>query len=85
MYTWSLSGKYPGVPDGLTMSPLKNRMHVDHCIDTLRVALQCFGDVTPLLVKLGGPVGAKADFNTHHKCRNFTKIENWIDNNWTVP
>jgi hypothetical protein len=84
MYTWDLVGKYPGTPAGLTMGEVGNRMHVDHCIDSLRVALRCFGDVTPLLVKLGGPAGAKADFNTHHKCRNFEKIENWIDNNWTV-
>ncbi|KAL9612137.1 MAG: hypothetical protein Q9167_003253 [Letrouitia subvulpina] len=84
MYTWWLVDKYPGIPDGLSDNPLKNRMHVDHCIESLRIALQCWGDVTPLLIRLGGPAGAKADFNTHHKCRNFDKIEEWIDNNWTV-
>lgn len=84
MYTWWQVGKYPGTPDGLSMSPLKNRMHVDHCIESLRIALMCWGDVTPLLIRLGGPAGAKADFNTHHRCRNFDKLENWIDNNWTV-
>lgn len=67
MYTWWLVDKYPGVPDGLSMSPLKNRMHVDHCIESLRISLQCWGDVTPLFVRLGGAVGAKADFNTHHR------------------
>ncbi|KAE9980044.1 hypothetical protein BLS_009226 [Venturia inaequalis] len=84
MYTWWQVGKYPGTPDGLSMSPLKNRMHVDHCIESLRIALMCWGDVTPLLIRLGGPAGAKADFNTHHRCRNFDKLEDWIDNNWTV-
>lgn len=84
MYTWWQVGKYPGTPDGLSMSPLKNRMHVDHCIESIRIALMCWGDVTPLLIRMGGPAGAKADFNTHHRCRNFDKLENWIDNNWTV-
>ena len=84
MYTWWQVDKYPGIPGGLSKNPLKNRMHVDHCIESLRIALQCWGDVTPLLMRLGGPAGARADFNTHHKCRNFDKLEDWIDNNWTV-
>lgn len=84
MFTWYQAGKYPGVPDGLTESELKNRMHVDHCLDALRIAIQCFGDVTPVFVRVGGPAGAKADFNSHHKCRNFNKIEGWIDENWSV-
>lgn len=69
----------------LAMSELQNRMHVDHCIESLRFVFQCWSDVTPVLVKLGGPVGRKADFNTHHKCRKFDKIEDWIDEKWTVP
>ena len=84
MFTWYQAGRYPGIPDGLTESELKNRMHVDHCIDALRIAIQCFGDVTPLFVRLGGHAGSKADFNSHHKCRNFDRIEGWIDENWTV-
>lgn len=84
MYTWWQAGKYDEPPVGLSNDPLKNRMHVDHCLDALRIALMCWGDVTPLLVRLGGPAGARADFETHHKCRDFNAIENWIENNWTV-
>lgn len=85
MYTWYQAGKYPGVPEGLSSdSPLKNRMHVDHCFEALRISLMCFADVTPLLIRLGGAAGAHADFETHHKCRDFSKIEEWIENNWTV-
>lgn len=84
MFTWYQAGKYPGIPDGLSDNELKNRMHVDHCLDALRIAIQCYGDVTPLFVRNGGHAGAKADFDTHHKCRNFDKIEAWIDENWTV-
>lgn len=59
MYTWLLAGNYapPGegtgtrmeVPGGLRASDVGNRMHVDYCIETLRKALMCHGDVTPFL------------------------------------
>lgn len=84
MYTWYQAGKYPGIPMGLSDSELKNRIHVDHCLEALRISLMCWADITPLFVRLGGPAGARADFNTHHKCRNFAMIEDWVDNNWTV-
>ncbi|KAJ0357180.1 hypothetical protein COL154_010382 [Colletotrichum chrysophilum] len=77
-------GKYDKIPVGLSNDPLKNRIHVDHCLEALRISLMCFADVTPLMVRIGGPAGARADFNTHHKCRNFDKISDWIDENWTV-
>ncbi|KAJ4397178.1 hypothetical protein N0V93_001402 [Gnomoniopsis smithogilvyi] len=84
MYTWHQAGKYPGIPLGLADDEMKNRIHVDHCFEALRIALMCWGDVTPLLVRLGGAAGARADFETHHKCRNFDKLEDWIEENWTV-
>ncbi|KAF2657404.1 hypothetical protein K491DRAFT_677238 [Lophiostoma macrostomum CBS 122681] len=83
-YTWYQAGKYADLPNGLVHNEVENRMHIDHCIDALRIAIQCFGDVTPLFIKLGGHAGSKADFNSHHKCRNFDKIESWIDENWTI-
>lgn len=73
-------------PGDLLSTPVGNRMHVDHCIETVRIALMCFADITPVLVREDpvSPLGSRADFNTHHKCRNFEKIEQWIDNNWEV-
>ncbi|KAK2005354.1 hypothetical protein LZ32DRAFT_674356 [Colletotrichum eremochloae] len=84
MYTWWQSGQYDEPPLGLAWDPLKNRIHIDHCLEALRISIMCFADVTPLFVRLGGPVGARADFETHHKCRDFRKIEAWIEENWTV-
>lgn len=86
-YTWWEVGKYPGVPDGLSSDPLMNRMHIDHCIESLRISLQCFGDVTPLLIREvpHSFIGGKADFNTHHRCRNFEKINLWLDDNYALP
>ncbi|KAL8387061.1 hypothetical protein RB595_010185 [Gaeumannomyces hyphopodioides] len=88
MFTWYQAGKYPGgAPPGLfpgKEDAFRNRMHVDHCLETLRIALMCWGDVTPVVVRKGGPVGGRADFNSHHKCRNWDKLESWMDNNWSV-
>ncbi|KAI9776101.1 MAG: hypothetical protein M1839_000614 [Geoglossum umbratile] len=88
MYTWLLAGNYapPGqgtatrveVPSGLRAGDVGNRMHVDHCIETLRKTLMCHGDVTPFLTieDPKSPIGHKADFNVHQKCRDFGKIKN---------
>ncbi|CAJ2504757.1 Uu.00g121510.m01.CDS01 [Anthostomella pinea] len=58
-----------------------DRMHVDHCIETLRLQLMCNADVTPLLILLddSSEHGTAADFNTHHKCRNWDKLLDWQD------
>lgn len=54
-------------------------MHVDHCIETLRLSLMCAADVTPMLVLKdeSKESGTSADFNTFHKCRNFDAILEW--------
>lgn len=44
----------------------------------------CSSDVSLLYVQIGGAAGRRADFASHHKCRDFRKIERWIDENWTV-
>lgn len=56
-------------------------MHVDHCIETLRLALMCTSDVTPMLIERSPDrlLGHKLDFNPYHKCRNFDKIAEFVD------
>lgn len=58
-------------------------MHVDHCIESLRLSLMCYGDVTPVLIEVApdAPLGRRADFNVHHKCRNFEKLTEWVGEN----
>ncbi|PWI69359.1 hypothetical protein PCL_01006 [Purpureocillium lilacinum] len=53
--------------------------HVDHCINSLRIYLQCTADVTPYLILKDErrPLGIDPDFCTRHKCRNFEKIQRW--------
>jgi hypothetical protein len=43
-------GRYAMPPTELNSTAVGNRMHVDHCIETLRLALMCFADVTPILM-----------------------------------
>jgi hypothetical protein len=74
--------KYPEerVPFDFQAGEVAARMHADHCIETLRIALMCQSDVTPLFV-LNDPSnasGRKADFNSHHRCRNFENIKQWV-------
>ena len=71
------------IPEELVKSPEANRMHVDYCIESLRLSLMCHGDMTPLLVTKirNEPSGWRADLNTHHKCRNFTKLQDWVEAN----
>jgi len=79
-YTWFLAGAYSPerVPQEMRWPPEKNRHQVDHCIDTLRQSIMCYGDMTPFLVtKQRNPAGWMNDFNGHHTCRNFTKLQEW--------
>lgn len=76
-YTWR---HLYTVPPADFDDPVGGRMHVDHCIETLRLSLMCYGDVTPLLVNVDADslIGIKADFNVHHVCRRFDHVEGWM-------
>ncbi|KAI1309800.1 hypothetical protein F5Y03DRAFT_58243 [Xylaria venustula] len=60
-------------------SDVEARMHTDHCIEALRLALMCNGDTTPSITILNpnAPRGEMADFSPNKKCRNFEKIQEW--------
>ena len=60
------------------------RIHTDHCIETLRLALMCHSDVTPVLIKKDmnyDPPRPQAEFGAFHRCRNFEKIVEWNEEN----
>ena len=62
------------------------REHVDHCITTLRLAITCAGDVTPILLERDpeSTEDVLPDLRTTHKCRNFERIQEWfIENSYT--
>ena len=63
--------------------PVAGRMHVDHCLEALRLSFMCYSDITPLVLPYDDTrrVGRKLDFSVHHKCRNFDKIVDWVKEN----
>jgi len=80
-FTWRHLYSEEDMPPDIA-TPLAGRMHVDHCIETLRLSLMCYADVTPLLIYVdpNAPIGYRADFNIHHKCRDFDKLVEYVDN-----
>lgn len=51
---------------------------LDHCIDYLRQAIMCHGDVTPITFKFNAEIdGYLAQHTTEHQCRNFDAIFKW--------
>ncbi|KAG2032724.1 hypothetical protein BDR03DRAFT_969352 [Suillus americanus] len=56
------------------------RIHLDHCIEMLRQNIMCRGDVTMLTYDwVEGVKDPFPNFNVPHRCRNFEKILNWVD------
>lgn len=80
IHTWRDHYSEEDMPEDL-VDPVAGRMHVDHCIETLRLSLMCYGDITPVLIyeDAASAIGRRADFNTHHKCRNFDKIRDFVE------
>ncbi|KAI0147239.1 hypothetical protein GGR57DRAFT_477614 [Xylariaceae sp. FL1272] len=91
-YTWR--DWYKRHPDIVRMSgdmlssDIESRMHADHCIEALRIALMCHGDTTPSIGILDpkAPRGQMADFSPLLKCRNFDRIQEWsVENQQNFP
>ncbi|KAF7585873.1 hypothetical protein BBP40_009948 [Aspergillus hancockii] len=59
------------------------RYHLDHCIDMLRQKLMCDPDVGMVTyVWAKGWKQAFPDFNTVHKCRDYSKVLEWARVNY---
>ena len=70
-------------PADLLDSDVGARMHVDHCIEALRLTLMCHGDTTPLFAYKDerAPGGLRADFSAHHRCTNWDRLADWMSKN----
>ena len=57
------------------------RMHIDHCIDQLRQAITCHGDMTPVSLRkvdLGDhQIGLLGETERMHTCRNGMDLKQW--------
>jgi len=56
------------------------RLHLGHCIDTIREFIMCKADMTPIILvppkKSGAPVPVP-EFRTRHMCRDYEKLRDW--------
>ena len=59
---------------GKDMPPMLNPTHVNHCVELLRVSLQCQPDLALEVVsKTGGVEG----FGVEHQCYNWERLLQW--------
>ncbi|KAI3323785.1 hypothetical protein HD806DRAFT_522347 [Xylariaceae sp. AK1471] len=63
----------------MAASDVEARMHTDHCIEAVRLALMCHGDTTPAITVMNpkAPRGEMSDFSPAKKCRKFEKLQEW--------
>lgn len=72
--------------DSMDLPPEYRRIHIDHCVDHLRQALLCHGDLTPVTMK---PVAANTSLpysvtfylgqtEREHTCRSAEAIRDWV-------
>lgn len=88
-YTWG--GYYARHPERVDVpaaigldSEVGRRMHADHCLESIRIALMCHGDITPVgLVRLDdeAPMGGRPDFSPLRKCVKFDGLVQYMQSN----
>ncbi|KAH8818940.1 hypothetical protein DL96DRAFT_1622467 [Flagelloscypha sp. PMI_526] len=65
-------------PDYYTGHGLMDNDHLSHCIDSLRQAVSCSADVTPLVWQWSEPHNRyMGRLNVVHSCRNFEAVQDW--------
>lgn len=70
--------KHDDLPESL-VGPNWETTHYEHCLDRLRQAIMCHGDLTPspLYIFEGLPVALGK--SGKHTCRKFEPIREWMD------
>jgi len=59
---------------------MTHRMHLDHCIESIRQTVQCSLDITPVPRPWIPQAGIyHADIDQWHTCRDFSAVRNWMD------
>ncbi|EHK26506.1 uncharacterized protein TRIVIDRAFT_81530 [Trichoderma virens Gv29-8] len=75
---WFHYKHYKALNDPLFIDKDPPEKHLMHCVEMLRNAVMCFGDVSVITYnwKRGHP-GPKASFKSMHACQKWHKIEEW--------
>ncbi|KAH8585369.1 hypothetical protein B0O99DRAFT_559710 [Bisporella sp. PMI_857] len=59
-------------------TPMRNRQHVDHCIDEIRLSILCHGDISVITWGWKDTEATPyANFKVEHECRNWDSILGW--------
>lgn len=69
------------------------REHINHCIEIIRLQLQCSAEMTPILTEnLPGRSFPAPDFKVIHICKNFDELRSWTEDHllhgvggWDIP
>ncbi|KAK3690281.1 hypothetical protein B0T22DRAFT_379654, partial [Podospora appendiculata] len=76
---WELYSAIGTVNPRLSDIPQRSN-HTDHCIDYLRQAIMCHGDLTPITFEWIPEIsGYIAHHSTEHQCRDFESIFEWAE------
>ncbi|KAG1748178.1 hypothetical protein EDB19DRAFT_1630475, partial [Suillus lakei] len=69
---------YESIERAFQSPPEVVRLHIDHCIEMMRMNVMCNADVTMITWDwVKGHTVPYPNFNTRHRCRNFDKILDW--------
>ncbi|KAF1988328.1 hypothetical protein K402DRAFT_328891 [Aulographum hederae CBS 113979] len=63
----------------LKNQPNFQRIHIDHCLDQIRQALMCAGDMTPTPMYTWPGFGIALGRSAAHSCRKWESIREWYD------
>jgi hypothetical protein len=74
-FRWTLDREYYAAKGAMKMRPEDERLHLEHCLEQLRQAVLCHGDLTPVTLKpVHGPDGKMTvllgETERVHTCRD---------------
>lgn len=69
---------YEDISGNFADGPKALQMHTDHCLEVLRMNVQCNADIGLFtFYMLEGDPLPWPELNSHHTCRNFDKVIDW--------
>jgi hypothetical protein len=67
------------IQNSTAFPPNWDQIHIDHCLDQLRQAVQCQGDLSPVPLYFHGDMRVGLGVGQTHTCRNWESMRHWMD------
>jgi len=61
--------------------PEQMKLHIEHCVELLRVNLMCLADVTPYLLYHGNDGKVGVEVRKPAKCKDYENLQEWTRDN----